>query len=71
MGQQVAGRAFTEEQLDWLRRIRDHVAAAMAITPDDFQYTPFVERGGIGRAVELFGDELAPLLDELNEALAA
>jgi len=28
-----------------------------------------VEQGGIGKAYELFGDELAPLLDELNEAL--
>jgi len=71
MSQQVEGVSFTEEQLAWLRNIRDHVAAALSISPDDFQYAPFAQQGGLGRAVELFGDELAPLLDELNEALAA
>ena len=69
--QQNAGREFTAEQLAWLERIRDHVAASLAINADDFDYTPFVEQGGIGKAYELFGEELSPLLDELNEALAA
>ena len=69
--QESAGRTFTPEQLAWLARIRDHVAAAMAISPDDFQYTPFAERGGLGKAAELFGEGLTPLLDELNAALAA
>jgi type I restriction enzyme R subunit len=69
--QAQAGRTFTPEQLAWLERIRDHIAAAMAIGADDFQYTPFVEQGGLGKAAELFGDELTPLLEELNTALAA
>jgi len=69
--QENAGRAFTGEQLAWLERIRDHVSAALAISTDDFGYTPFVEAGGLGRAAQVFGDDLAPLLDELNEALAA
>jgi type I restriction enzyme R subunit len=69
--QENAGRTFTPAQLAWLERIRDHVAASLAISPDDFDYTPFVEQGGIGKAYELFGDELTPLLDELNEALVA
>jgi type I restriction enzyme R subunit len=66
-----AGRTFTPEQLAWLDRIRDHVAASLTITADAFDYTPFVEQGGIGKAHEVFGDDLAPLLVELNEALAA
>ena len=69
--QENAGRTFTPEQLAWLERIRDHVAASLAINADDFDYTPFVEQGGIGKAYEVFGDGLTPLLDELNEALAA
>jgi len=69
--QENAGRTFTPPQLAWLERIRDHVAASLAISADDFDYTPFVEHGGIGKAYELFGDELTPLLDELNEALVA
>ncbi len=71
VSQQVEGVSFTQEQLAWLLHIKDHVAAAMSISPDDFQYTPFVEQGGLGRAVALFGDELTPLLAELNEALVA
>jgi type I restriction enzyme R subunit len=69
--QENAGRTFTPAQLAWLERIRDHVAASLGISPDDFDYTPFVEQGGIGKAYELFGEELTPLLDELNEALVA
>ncbi|HLH67105.1 MAG TPA: type I restriction-modification enzyme R subunit C-terminal domain-containing protein [Solirubrobacteraceae bacterium] len=69
--QENTGRTFTAAQLAWLERIRDHVAASLTISPDDFEYTPFVEQGGIGKAHELFGDELTPLLDELNEALVA
>jgi type I restriction enzyme R subunit len=69
--QENAGREFTPEQLAWLERIRDHVAASLAITADDFDYTPFIEQGGIGKAYEVFGEELEPLLDDLNGALAA
>jgi type I restriction enzyme R subunit len=69
--QENAGRVFTAEQLAWLERIRDHVAAALAITTDDFGYTPFVEAGGLGKAAQVFGDGLGPLLEEINEVLAA
>ncbi|MGO9195962.1 MAG: type I restriction-modification enzyme R subunit C-terminal domain-containing protein [Acidimicrobiales bacterium] len=69
--QKQAGAKFSDEQLHWLEEIRDHVAASMGITSDDLDYTPFVERGGIGKAWELFGDRLNPLLDELTEVLAA
>ena len=44
---------------------------ARRVARDDFEYPPFVERGGLGKAYELFGDDLDPLLDELTEVLAA
>jgi type I restriction enzyme, R subunit len=69
--QRQAGAAFTREQVQWLERIRDHIAASLAISPDDLQYAPFSAHGGLGKAYEVFGDRLNPLLDELNEALAA
>jgi type I restriction enzyme R subunit len=69
--QENAGRTFSTEQLAWLERIREHVAAALAITADDFGYTPFIEAGGLGKAAQVFGDDLAPLLEEINEVLAA
>ncbi len=69
--QERAGRKFTAEQRAWLENIRDHVAASLAITADDFDEMPFVQHGGLGKAYELFGEKLSPLLDELNEVLAA
>jgi len=65
------GRAFTSEQLQWLERIRDHIAGSLAIATDDFQFTPFVEHGGFGKAYEIFGDNLSTVIGELNEVLAA
>ncbi len=69
--QRQAGRGFSPEQTQWLERIRDHIAASLAILPDDFQYTPFSQHGGLGKASEVFGDQLNSLIDELNEVLAA
>jgi len=71
LAQENAGRTFKADQLAWLEQIREHIAASLAIDAEDFEYVPFVEQGGVGRAYELFGDGLAPLLEELNEALAA
>ena len=34
-------------------------------------YTPFNQEGGLGKAHQLFGDQLPKLLEELNGALAA
>lgn len=69
--QQRTGHSFTREQLRWLERIRDHIAGSLAVSTDDFQYTPFVEHGGLGKAHALFGDDLGPLLKELTDRLAA
>ncbi len=69
--QRQSGREFTAEQLRWLSMIKDHIAASLHIATDDFNFSPFSERGGIGRAAQLFGTDLSPLLDELNRELAA
>jgi type I restriction enzyme R subunit len=69
--QEVNGRTFTEEQRALLEDIRDHVASSLRIEPDDFEYSPFTQHGGIGRLFELFGPAWPQLLEELNEALAA
>lgn len=69
--QDAAGVTFTAEQREWLEMIRDHVAASVTVEAGDFDYVPFSERGGLGRAYALFGDGLSPLLAELNEVLAA
>lgn len=45
--------------------------SAISIEPEDFERAPFNQRGGLGKAHQLFGEQLPKLLDELNEALAA
>ncbi|PLS83934.1 MAG: restriction endonuclease subunit R, partial [Actinobacteria bacterium] len=62
---------FTADQVEWLRMIKDHIAASLTIEPEDFGYAPFSDRGGRLRAARLFGSELPKLLNELNEELAA
>ena len=69
--QEKGGVKFTPEQRQWLELIRDQVAASMGMEMDDFEYAPFAQRGGAGKAYQVFGDRLQPLLDELNEVLAA
>ena len=66
-----AGREFTADQLRWLEMMRDHVATSLEMTVDDLDYAPFAEEGGLGRAAQVFGDDLRELLDELNGVLAA
>jgi type I restriction enzyme R subunit len=67
----MVGRNFTEEQKQWLVAIRDHIAASVSIEADDFELPPFSQWGGLGKASKVFGAELQPILDQLNEALAA
>ena len=69
--QQAAGRAFTDEQVRWLEAIRDHIAGNVSMEIGHFQYAPFVQEGGLGRAYHLFGEELPSLLEELNLELVA
>lgn len=70
--QKKAGKDFSEEQIQWLRLIRDHIAANAEIDLKDFQDNPaFAGQGGIVRARNLFGAQLPDLLNELGEALVA
>jgi type I restriction enzyme R subunit len=72
MAQQAnRGRQFTQQQVRWLEMIRDHVATSLEIAIEDFDDVPFAQEGGRGRASQVFGKELEPLLRELNEVLAA
>jgi type I restriction enzyme, R subunit len=62
---------YTEEQMEWLRMIKDHVTSSVHIERDDLDYAPFDGRGGVGKMVQLFGDEMDTIIDEMNGALAA
>ena len=69
--QEQRGVTFTVEQLQWLTWMKENIAGELGIAPESFEYTPFLEHGGIGKAVQVFGDRFTPLLDELTEVLAA
>jgi type I restriction enzyme R subunit len=47
------------------------IATAISIEPEDLELSPFNQRGGLGKAHQLFGEQLPQLLDELNAVLAA
>ncbi|HAS57303.1 MAG TPA: restriction endonuclease subunit R [Algoriphagus sp.] len=71
--QQNAGQhnKFTEEQLAWLRMIKDHIASSFHIGLDDLDYTPFDKNGGRGKMWALFGADMEKVIQELNEELVA
>jgi type I restriction enzyme R subunit len=73
IGRQVkAGRNFDEDQMNWLKAIKDYLAANVEIASADLMKDqPFSDWGGVLVARKLFGAELNGLLDELSEALAA
>ena len=63
--------AFTPEQTEWLRMMKDHVAASCSIARDDFDLPGFADHGGLHRAWGLFGADLDGVLREMNEELVA
>ena len=64
------GEKFNEEQMAWLRMIRDHIISSFHLDRDDLDMVPFDAKGGMGQMYKLFGDQMDSVIDELNEALA-
>ena len=64
-------KILTSEQHEWLEMIRDHIATSLDIRMDDFEYTPFAERGNGAKVYQLFGDNLDNILQELTEKLVS
>ena len=65
-----SGQKFNEEQMSWLRMIRDHTISSFHMDRDDLDMAPFDAKGGMGQMYKLFGDRIDDVIDELNEALA-
>ncbi len=62
---------FTEEQMNWLRMLKDHVTSSFHVEVEDLDYTPFDSKGGRGRMWQLFGEEMDGIIEELNQELVA
>lgn len=69
--QQAGNLKFTEEQMNWLRMIKDYVTGSFHVEKDDFELDPFNKNGGLGKMWALFGENTDKIIEELNEVLAA
>jgi type I restriction enzyme, R subunit len=59
---------FTEDQMQWLRMIKDYVATSFHIEKDDFDLSPFNAQGGLGKMWQLFGEKTEEIINELGYA---
>jgi len=65
------GAAFTPEQTEWLRLMKEHIASSCSISRDDFDYAELADKGGLQKAWGLFGKDLDNLMNEMNSELVA
>jgi len=65
------GTAFTPEQTEWLRLMKDHIASSCSISREDFDYAELADKGGLQKVWGLFGKELDTLMNEMNMELVA
>jgi type I restriction enzyme R subunit len=68
--QKGSGPKFTEEQMVWLRMVRDHLITSFHIERDDLDLSPFDGKGGLGKMYQLFGAQMDEVMAEMNEAVA-
>jgi len=67
----IEGKSFTDIQLRWLERIRDHLITNLTIDRNDFDLLPVFQReGGWTVANRIFNNDLESLLQEFNAAVA-
>lgn len=72
-----ADKPLTEEQMQWLTMIRDHIITSFAIEGNDFELTPFNQHGGLGQAYDVLSGVVAndqdfnTLLNEINRQWTA
>ena len=68
----AASKVLTVEQRDFLTHIAEEIGANAALEPEDLDHGTLKSRGGLPRALALFGKERVPEpLEEPNTILAA
>jgi type I restriction enzyme R subunit len=63
--------AFSTEQTEWLRLMKDHIASSCSISRADFDYAELADKGGLQKVWTVFGADLDGLMDEMNRELVA
>ena len=64
------GIYFTDEQNEWLERIKDYIVANAYMSKTDIQEA-MDDKGGIFKARQVFGTDLDNILEDMNLALVA
>ena len=66
--QKEEGATFTQEQLNWLEKIKQHISTTTEIEADDFEYGDLQKMGGLGKVVKVFGgqEKFGKLIQEMN-----
>lgn len=64
-----AKRKFTDEEMSWLKMMKDRISTDMEISMLSFNEAPFVNKGGASKAYKIFGPDLNRIMYELNEKL--
>ena len=67
---QAGALKFNEEQMNWLRMMKEHIATSVHIEVEDLDYTPFDAIGGRGKMFQLFGTGMNAVISEMNAAVA-
>jgi len=65
------GTAFSVDQTDWLRLMKDHIASSCAIHRSDFDLAALAAQGGLQKAWGVFDGQLDGLMEEMNRELVA
>jgi type I restriction enzyme R subunit len=64
---QAGALKFNEEQMNWLRMMKEHIATSFHIEVENLDYTPFDAHGGRGMMFAFFGSGMNTVIGEMNE----
>ncbi len=68
---QAGATKFNEEQMEWLRMIKEYIATSYNVEKEDFDLSPFNAQGGLSKMWQLFGEKTEEIIEELNVLLVA
>lgn len=60
---------YTNDQQTWLDLMKDHLSTSLELTPEIFEYWAFAQLGWLGRAYQLFWNNLMGVMEEMQREL--